>query len=93
MLWLSDAIGMDRQGGAAYPAYEVDIHLSGILLELQQDLVDVLVAGQADHDLQLLHLHIDGIVVLAEEHLQARKNPRVNYTAAVKCLDLSATTM
>ena len=55
---------------ATYPAHEVNINLSGIFFELQQDLIDVLVAGQADHDLQLLHFDIDGIVVLAEEHLQ-----------------------
>lgn len=36
-------------------------------------LVDVAVIRQLDHDLQLLHLDIDGIIVLAEEHLHDKQ--------------------
>jgi len=32
-------------------------------------LSDVGLGGQADHDVQLLQLHVDGVVVLDEEHL------------------------
>ena len=36
------------------------------------DLRDVGLAGQADHDVQLLQLDVDRVVVLDEEHLEGR---------------------
>ena len=60
-------------------AYELDVRLGGVampeplnvqsLLELVQNLLDVLGRGERDEQLQLLHLHVEGIVVLAEEDL------------------------
>lgn len=38
---------------------------------MQAHLVDVAVVDEADNSLQLFHLYVDGIVVLAEEHLSA----------------------
>mmetsp|Transcript_15997 Transcript_15997/g.41525 ORF Transcript_15997/g.41525 Transcript_15997/m.41525 type:complete len:1014 (+) Transcript_15997:689-3730(+) len=55
--------------GANRLAHEVHVHLGGVLLKLEQDLVDVALVGQLDHDLQLLQLDVHGVVVLAEEHL------------------------
>mmetsp|Transcript_777 Transcript_777/g.3202 ORF Transcript_777/g.3202 Transcript_777/m.3202 type:complete len:716 (+) Transcript_777:454-2601(+) len=55
--------------GAHGAAHEVHVDLRGVLLELEQHLVDVRLADQADHDLQLLQLDVDGVVVLAEEDL------------------------
>ena len=50
-------------------AHEVHVHFRRVLLQLLQQLVDVALRCQAHQDLQLLHLHVDGVVVLAEEHL------------------------
>ena len=50
-------------------ADKLDVHHLGVVLELGQHLVDVVLVGQHDHDLQLLQLDVDGVVVLAEEDL------------------------
>lgn len=39
-----------------------------LLFEFREDLLDVLVVAQLDHDLQLLTLDIWWVVVFAEEH-------------------------
>ena len=39
------------------------------LLELSQDIGNVGRGGQANHDVQLLQFHIDGVIVLDKEHL------------------------
>ena len=49
-------------------ADEVDIDLGGVLLELSKDLGDVSLGGKADHDVQLLQLDVDWIIVFDEEH-------------------------
>mmetsp|Transcript_12057 Transcript_12057/g.38535 ORF Transcript_12057/g.38535 Transcript_12057/m.38535 type:complete len:250 (-) Transcript_12057:738-1487(-) len=49
--------------------HELHVHLRRILLELKQHLLNVALRGQQDHDLQLLHLDVDGVIVLAEEDL------------------------
>lgn len=49
-------------------ADEVHVDLGGILLELGQDLCDVALGGETDHDVQLLQLDVDRVVVLDEEH-------------------------
>ena len=38
-------------------------------LQLRQDLGDVSLTGQSDHDVQLLQLDVDRVVVLHEENL------------------------
>ena len=38
-------------------------------LELGEDLGDVGLASEPDHDVQLLQLDVDGVVVLDKEHL------------------------
>mmetsp|Transcript_37558 Transcript_37558/g.81412 ORF Transcript_37558/g.81412 Transcript_37558/m.81412 type:complete len:424 (-) Transcript_37558:321-1592(-) len=55
--------------GTHAPTDKLDVDLGGVLLELHQHLVHVALRRQHDHDLQLLHLDVDGVVVLAEEHL------------------------
>ena len=37
---------------------------------LQPDLINVAFIGKLDHDLQLLHLDVQGIIVFAEEDLE-----------------------
>ena len=39
-------------------------------------LVDVALRGELDHDLELLHLDVDGVVVLAEEDLDLVREDR-----------------
>ena len=56
--------------GAHGLAHELDIDFCRILLELHQHLLDVAFGCEHDHDLELLHLHVDRVVVLAEEHLK-----------------------
>ena len=78
--------GQAEAGGRAYPAHKVNINLGGILLELQEHLVDVLIAGEPDHDLQLLHLDVYGVIVLAEEHLQpCRSDCEPLYMEKIPC--------
>lgn len=48
---------------------EVHVDLGRVLLELAQHLRDVRLRREADHDVQLLQLHVDRVVVLHEEHL------------------------
>ena len=55
--------------GAHRAAHELDVDLGRVLLELHEHLVDVAVARELDHDLELLHLDVDRVVVLAEEDL------------------------
>ena len=38
-------------------------------LQLRQDLSDIGLAGQSDHDVQLLQLDVDRVVILHEEDL------------------------
>ena len=38
-----------------------------VLFELGEHLGDVVVVGEADHDVKLLELDVDGVVVLDEE--------------------------
>ena len=40
-----------------------------VLFELCEHLGDVVVVGEADHDVELLELDVDGVVVLDEEDL------------------------
>lgn len=42
-----------------------------------QHLIDVPVWCKFDHDLQFLHLHINRIIVLAEEHLESSYSPQL----------------
>mmetsp|Transcript_10368 Transcript_10368/g.32381 ORF Transcript_10368/g.32381 Transcript_10368/m.32381 type:complete len:728 (+) Transcript_10368:216-2399(+) len=56
---------------------EIDVDTRGVLLELQQDLLEVLLGDEHDHDVYLLQLDVHWIVVLAEEHLDiTRQDPR-----------------
>ena len=55
--------------GADGLADEVDVDLCGVLLELEEDLVDVPLRNELNDNLKLLHLDVDWIVVLAEEDL------------------------
>mmetsp|Transcript_25595 Transcript_25595/g.55373 ORF Transcript_25595/g.55373 Transcript_25595/m.55373 type:complete len:327 (+) Transcript_25595:1175-2155(+) len=50
-------------------SHELHVHLCGVLLELQQHLLHIALSSKTDNDLQLLHLHVDWVVVLAEEDL------------------------
>jgi hypothetical protein len=45
------------------------------LLELAEQCVDIFLAGEADHDLELLNLDVGRVIVLAEEdaHLVLKK--------------------
>ena len=43
--------------------------LGSSLLQFSQNVGDVGGVGQADHDVQFLQLHVDGVVVLHVEHL------------------------
>mmetsp|Transcript_12023 Transcript_12023/g.35567 ORF Transcript_12023/g.35567 Transcript_12023/m.35567 type:complete len:610 (-) Transcript_12023:1065-2894(-) len=63
---LGGALELDRAppDGAHGPAHELDVHLGGVLLELHEHLVDVPLRGELDHDLELLHLDVDRVVVL-----------------------------
>ena len=49
-------------------AHEIDVHLLCILLQLREDGHRRLVRRERDHDVQLLELDVDRVVVLAEEH-------------------------
>lgn len=50
-------------------------------------LIDVAIAHEADDGFQLLHLHVDGIVVLAEEYLQqAKRDQQATQRQAVSYL-------
>ena len=60
-----------RTGNSLYP----DAHLLldawwSTAFNAAADLVNVALVGQLDHDLQLLHLDVDGVIVLAKEHLR-----------------------
>mmetsp|Transcript_26227 Transcript_26227/g.55615 ORF Transcript_26227/g.55615 Transcript_26227/m.55615 type:complete len:290 (-) Transcript_26227:1023-1892(-) len=59
--------------GAHRLPHEVHIHAGGILLELEEYLLEVFLGDEHHHDVDLLQLHVDGIVVLAEEHLHIRR--------------------
>merc|ERR1719494_1505970 len=48
-------------------ANKVDIDLCCILLQLGEHLSNVGLAGQPDHDVELLQLDVDGVVVLHKE--------------------------
>jgi hypothetical protein len=50
-------------------SHKVNIHLSGMLLQLREHLGNAGLAGQPDHDVQLLQLDVDGVVVLDKKHL------------------------
>ena len=50
-------------------AHEVHVHLRRVLLQLAEDLRDVGLRRQPDHDVQLLEFDVDRVVVLDEEHL------------------------
>lgn len=45
-------------------------------------LINVALIGQLDHDLQLLHLHVQGVIVLAEENLNRKWETDVNIPKA-----------
>jgi len=45
-------------------------YLSGILLKLEEDLINGLLRGEHDEELELLQLDVERIVVLAEEDLE-----------------------
>lgn len=42
------------------------------LFELSEDLSDVALVGESDHDVQFLQLDVDWVVVLHKEHLHLR---------------------
>lgn len=42
--------------------------MSNSLFELSQNLCNVPLVGQTDHDVQLLQFHVDRVVVFHEEH-------------------------
>lgn len=48
-------------------ADNINIDLLSVALELRKDLIDVSVGSELDHNIHLLNLDVDGIVVLAEE--------------------------
>ena len=45
-------------------------------------LINVALIGQLDHDLQLLHLHVQRVIVLAEENLSRKWETDVNILEA-----------
>eukprot|EP01137_Pigoraptor_chileana_P028939 Opistho-2@13440 len=69
---LSGALNLDgaASNGTDRLAHEVHINLRGILLELGKDLRNVVVGGEADHNVKLLQLDVDGVIVLDKEHLR-----------------------
>jgi hypothetical protein len=50
-------------------ADELNIDFLSVLLKLKKNLVDILVIAKHNHDLELVHLNINRVVVLAEENL------------------------
>ena len=58
--------------GADRRADEGHVRLHGVLLELAENALDVARRGEADEQLELLHLDVVGVVVLAEEDLNRR---------------------
>mmetsp|Transcript_6699 Transcript_6699/g.11728 ORF Transcript_6699/g.11728 Transcript_6699/m.11728 type:complete len:532 (+) Transcript_6699:656-2251(+) len=61
-----DSTPPNRRDGLAH---KVHIHLGSILLQLQQHLINIPLRHQLDDNLQLLHLDINRIIILAKEHL------------------------
>ena len=55
--------------GANGLADKVNIDFRGVLLQLGKNLLNVGLADKTDHDIQLLKLDIDGVIVLDEEDL------------------------
>ena len=58
--------------GAHGLANDLHIDLLRVALELGQHLLDVALRGELHHDVHLLLLHVDRVVVLAEEHADLR---------------------
>lgn len=50
-------------------SHEIDVNFRCVFLQLAEHLRDVALLGESDHDVQLLHLHVDRIVVFHEEYL------------------------
>merc|ERR1719343_1616935 len=48
---------------------EIDVNLSRVFLKFKQDLINILFRNQLDDDFKFLHLHINGVIVLAEKYL------------------------
>lgn len=62
-----DRAAADRADGLSD---EVDIDFGCVLLQLAQHLGDVGLRGEPDHDVELLELHVDRVVVLDEKDLK-----------------------
>lgn len=66
-------------------AHELDVDFSRILLKLHENLVNVPIGCQLDHDLKFLHLHIYWIIVLAEKDLNMHIRESALLATAAAC--------